>query len=105
MYGPLRILLDNSENLYLSDYSDRVLVFPAGSTTATSVFGQTLFSDSAPNRNGLPSSSSLNYPTGLALDVHGNVLIADGNNNGVLVVPPFVPPNAINPAIRVYGHN
>ena len=38
---PLGVALDSSGNLYVADYgNNRVLFYPAGSTTATRVYGQ-----------------------------------------------------------------
>lgn len=88
---PLRVALDASANLYISDTSaQRVLEYsesanPPANQTATHIFGQTAASASACNQGtNTPSASTLCGPSGLALDSGGDLFAADGNNNRVL---------------------
>ena len=82
--GPVRTALDSGGNLYVSDNSNnRILYYPAGSTTATRVYGQPDFDASA----GESSSTGLNSPFGIALDTGGNLYVADQLNNRVLFYP------------------
>ena len=72
------VALDSSGNLYVADsLNNRVLFYPAGSTTATRVYGQigSFTTDSA--NNGGVSANSLDNPTGVALDSSGNLYVAD----------------------------
>ena len=88
---PLKVALDASANLYVSDTSaHRVLEYtesanPPTNQTATHIFGQSSASASACNQNtNTPNASTLCGPSGLALDSGGDLFIADGNNNRVL---------------------
>src|SRR5262245_40645634 len=97
--GPRHMVTDSSGNLYVSDTSNnRVLYYPAGSTTATRVYGQfgSLVTSFA-NTGGV-SANSLSGPRGLAIDNLDSLYVADTNNNRVL----HYPTNSTT-ADRVYG--
>jgi sugar lactone lactonase YvrE len=83
--APDSVALDSSGDLYVVDFNNnRVLFYPAGSTTATRVYGQAgSFTTNTPNKGGL-SADSLDAPVGVALDSSGNLYVADTNNNRVL---------------------
>jgi YVTN family beta-propeller protein len=99
LYQPDGVVVDKSGNLYVADLQNsRVLFYPAGSTTATRVYGQGgSFSTGTQNASGI-NANSLNNPVGLALDSSGNLYVADWNNNRVL----FYPAGSTT-ATRVYG--
>src|ERR1017187_93078 len=99
LYSPTGIALDSSGNLYVADYGNsRVLFYPSGSTTATQVYGQFGgFTTNTANLGGL-SASSLNFPSGVALDSSGNLYVADYVNNRVLFYL-----SGSTTATRVYG--
>lgn len=86
--APEGVALDRYDNLYVADRgNNRVLFFPAGSTTAAQLYGQAGFSvnDGVPNRGrGAPSDVTLSAPKGVGLDRLGNLYVADRNNNRVL---------------------
>ena len=82
---PSGLAADSSGNLYVSDTaSNRVLYYPAGSTTATAVYGQGGSLTSNTTNNGGISANSLAYPFGLALDSFGSLFVVDTGNNRVL---------------------
>lgn len=87
------IAIDGARNVYIADgANNRVLFYPAGSTTATRVYGQNgSFTSSLANNTGgtggVVSASSLNTPNGLRLDTVGNLYVVDQNNNRVLFFP------------------
>jgi sugar lactone lactonase YvrE len=92
-------VLDSSGNLYIADTNNqRVLFYPAGSTTATRVYGQGGSFTTANINNGGISANSLSVPRGLALDSIGNLYLADAGNARVL----FYPVGSTT-ATRVYG--
>ena len=97
--GPAGVILDSSDNLYVADYTNnRVLFYPAGSTTATRVYGQGGgFSTNTVNAGGI-SANSLSGPLGIVLDASDNLYVVDKNNHRVL----FYPVGSTT-ATRVYG--
>ncbi|MBV8673650.1 MAG: NHL repeat-containing protein, partial [Acidobacteriaceae bacterium] len=99
LYQPFSIALDSSGNLYVADdQNNRVLFYPAGSTTASRVYGQGgSFTSNIANNGGI-SANSLNGPQGVALDGGGNLYVADYFNNRVLFYP-----FGSTTAARVYG--
>jgi sugar lactone lactonase YvrE len=99
LYYPVAVVLDSSGNLYVADdYNDRVLFYPAGSTTATRVYGQNgSFTTNGQNQGGI-GANSLSNPVPLALDSSGNLYVGDNGNNRVL----FYPAGSTT-ATRVYG--
>src|SRR5262249_9433028 len=88
---PYAVAVDPAGNLYVADSSNnRVLVFNtplsgssgepgAGDTTADLVIGQGGFGGAG---NGT-TSTTLHAPRGLAVDLHGNLYVADTFNNRV----------------------
>ena len=67
--------------------NNRVLYYPAGSTTATRVYGQLgSFTTNTQNNGGI-SANSLSAPYGVALDSSGNLYVADAGNCRVLFYP------------------
>ena len=85
--SPNSVAVDSGGNVYVSDWNNhRVLYYPAGSTTATRVYGQPDFLSFAPNNGGV-SATSLNGPMGVALDSGGNLYVADSGNHRVLYYP------------------
>jgi hypothetical protein len=86
-----------TEGVYISDYqNNRVLFFPAGSTTASRVYGQDGFTTFDPNHFGL-NEYSLSKPTGLAANATG-LYVVDYRNTRVIWYPP-----GSTTAGRVYG--
>jgi len=84
--GPVGLAVDSSGNLYVAEFGNhRVLMFASGQTIATRVYGQygSFTSNYANNNNagasggGTASASSLNNPSGLALDASNNLYVSD----------------------------
>jgi len=84
--GPLRVLLDGSGNLLISEGVSNVVrrVDTNGIITTVAGTGNTGFSGDG----GSATSASLNYPVGLAADSLGNVFVADSNNARVRKLDP-----------------
>ena len=96
--NPQGLALDSSGGLYVADEDNsRVLFYPAGSTTATRVYGQPDFTSGSRNNGGI-SATSLFQPTGIALDGSGDLYVADCGNSRVLFYS-----SGSTTATRVYG--
>ena len=92
-------VFDKNGNLYVADqYNNRVLYYPAGSTTATRVYGQGgSFTTNTANKGGV-SAKAFIEPYDVALDGSGNLYVSDCGNNRVLYYPA-----GNTTATRVYG--
>ena len=98
-YQPENLAVDANGNLYVADLQNsRVLFYPAGSTTATRVYGQS--GSFTTGSAGTVSANSLNNPYGLAVDSSGGLYVADWGNNRVLYYSA-----GSTTATRVYGQN
>ncbi len=99
LWLPQGVILDSNGNLYIGDFgNNRVLFYPAGSTTATRVYGQGgSFTTNTVNKGGI-SASSLYQPQKFAMDPSGNLYVADYGNSRVLFYP-----SGSTTATRVYG--
>lgn len=95
---PTAVYVDFQGNLYVSDTgNNRILIYTSEVTdkgvlvfktnqAAALVIGQPDFtSNAAPNP---PTATSLNHPMGLVLDFHNNLVVADRNNNRVVIYTP-----------------
>src|ERR1700688_305735 len=98
---PWALALDPTGGLYVGDTGNhRVLYYPAGSTTATRVYGQSgCFSTNTANNGGI-SADSLGGAGSLALDTAGGLYVGDGNNSRVLYFA-----SRSTTASRVYGQH
>jgi uncharacterized protein (TIGR03437 family) len=115
--GDAGIVIDSSStpaHLYVADpYNNRILCYKnlfaaQAGTTADMVIGQPDFQHSdinyPSNAASSPNQSGLNSPTGLALDVNGNLYVADTGNSRVVRFPaPFANPQNLPNADLVIG--
>ena len=83
-YAPTGIALDVAGNIYIADYGNDLIrkITPAGivSTYAGSGMQGSL--------NGSATIASFNQPAGIALDVSGNLYVADAGNNAIRKITP-----------------
>jgi secreted PhoX family phosphatase len=90
LYAPTGIAVDSNFNVYIatasqSQYNNQVLLVKHGTGIITVFAGLSFGSDN--NADGIPATSAtLRYPSGIAVDVDGNVYIADKTDNKVRVV-------------------
>lgn len=90
-------VVHDGAGLYIADYGyHRVLYYAGTATTATRIYGQTLFTTNTLNNGGL-SATSLNKPYGVTIDASG-VYIGDTDNNRILYYA-----GTSTTATRVYG--
>lgn len=88
--SPDWVAVDNSVSpprIYVADTNNnRVLGFNdatafANGAPANIVIGQPDFFSGAPNQGTSPSGTTLYYPQGVAVDIHGNLYVADYQNS------------------------
>lgn len=81
--SPIAVYVDTAGYLYVADnYNYRIQKFPPHSTSATS--GVTV---AGGNGNG-SALNQMYYAEGVFLDQAGNIYVADGGNNRILMFPP-----------------
>jgi hypothetical protein len=85
---PYDVAVDGSGGLYVADFgNNRVLHFPAGNTTADTVYGQgpsgNSFTTNSANSGGV-SATTMNAPYAVAVDGNGGFYVADYYNSRVL---------------------
>src|SRR5204862_328701 len=96
---PSYAIRDPLGGVYIADsQNNRVLHYPAGSTTADRVYGQGGSFTSDDRNHGGVSASSLQRPVGVVADPAGGLYVADYGNSRVLHFP-----GASTVADRVYG--
>lgn len=105
-FGPNAFAVDRSGRLFVADaYNNRVLSWPSAAAftngqAADLVIGQLDFTTGTPNTGGI-SAATLFTPFGVAIDVAGNLYVADFGNNRVLrYASPFASGMA---AVQVFG--
>ena len=83
---PSQIAINSLDGALIADGdNNRVLYYPAGSTTASLVFGQANFFGTLANRGlGSPTAETVYRPRGLAVDENDNFYLADWFNHRVL---------------------
>jgi len=82
--SPYGIAVDDAGFLYVTDVSDHIIrkISPAGDVTTLAGSGAPGFSE------GAGVSASFDRPSGIAVDIAGNLLVCDTNNNRIRLVKP-----------------
>jgi streptogramin lyase len=76
--GPIGIAVDGDGNVYIADtYNDRIRIISSDGKVRTMAGGATGFAD------GQGASAAFDTPTGVALDSHGRLLVADSGNDAI----------------------
>ena len=96
---PWGVAVSKNGGLYVADrMNNRVLFYPAGSTTAIRVYGQRgSFTSNNPNNGGV-SATSLNQPLELTVNASNTLCLSDFVNHRVLCYP-----SNSTRATQVYG--
>ena len=79
--NPVGVAIDNSGNIYFTDYNNNRVRKISTSGTITTIAGNGSLGFSGDGA--AATNAMLNLPTGVAVDASGNVFIADGNNNRI----------------------
>jgi sugar lactone lactonase YvrE len=74
---PQSVVVDSSGNVYVADAGNNMIRKINSQGVVTTIGGST----TAGNQNGVGTAASFNRPTGVAVDAHGNVYVADAGNN------------------------
>ena len=83
--GPIGVALDTAGNIYIADYGVSKIRMIAGSTgNITTIAGDGVYGYSGDG--GHATAAQLSGPRGIALDLAGNIYIADTNNNRIRMV-------------------
>ncbi len=84
--GPMDIAIDDSGNLYLSDFGNNRIRKIDSSGTITTIAGSGTAGDSGDGSAAI--KAQLRNPTGVTIDSVGNLYIADSNNHKIRKVTP-----------------
>jgi uncharacterized protein (TIGR03437 family) len=80
--NPVAIATDSLGNLYVTDAGSLVYqIYPLSNPIVVTIGGNG--SNGYAGDGGLGTSAQLNGPTGVAVDTHGNIFVADTSNNAV----------------------
>jgi gliding motility-associated-like protein len=80
-YFPTDLAIDFSgNNLYVADRHNNIIRQVSTSDGATSTFAGSISSTTAGYQDGASASARFNHPTGIAVDIEGNVYVADTRN-------------------------
>lgn len=84
-YYPSGVALDDSGNVFVADQANNRIrkISPAGVVTTVAGGGPFFYTD------GVGSAASFDYPSGVAMDVSGNVYVADQYNDRIRKVSPL----------------
>jgi sugar lactone lactonase YvrE len=88
-YEPTGIAVDRLRNIYVADsLNNRIrMITPEGMVSTVAGNGTAAFDD-GDGPPDTPSSATFNLPTGIAVDLAGNIFVADTKNNSIRMISP-----------------
>jgi uncharacterized protein (TIGR03437 family) len=92
LYNPTGVAVDGSGNLFIADTGNNRIRKVSASGTITTVVGG---GSADPSTDGPATSASLYNPNGIAVDVSGNLFIADTDWGRIREAPAPVPPPSV----------
>jgi len=86
LFHPSGIAIDSKGNVYIADSFNNVIrvVLPSGTIATVAGTGASGYSGDG----GVATGAQLNFPTGLAIDASGNLVVADTNNSVIRQLTP-----------------
>lgn len=96
---PFDVAVDAAGNVYVSDHGNHVVRKITAAGVVTTLAGSGL----AGNTDGIGAAASFRYPSGLAVDSAGNVLLADTDNHTLRHITPTGVVSTVGGAARVTG--
>ncbi|GAB3287503.1 NHL repeat-containing protein [Hymenobacter tenuis] len=83
-FGPIDVALDSGDNLFVADYANHCIrkITPAGIVSTFAGTGTPGYTD------GKSTTAQFNGPLGLAIDMQGNVYVADSGNQRLRKISP-----------------
>lgn len=83
-YFPTDLAIDIAgNNLYVADRHNNIIRQVSTSDGTTSTFAGSISSTTAGYQDGTASSARFNHPTGITIDIEGNVYVADTRNHAI----------------------
>ena len=93
--GPSGVSVDISGNVYIADGSNSKIRMVTSTGIITTFAGMGTQGDSGDG--GAATAAQLNYPSGVSVDISGNVYIADISNSKIRLVVPQLPTSLPTP--------
>ena len=87
--SPNGVSVDGIGNAYVADFNNHKIRLIYANLTVVTLAGGGTTGTSGGSINGVGSAALFNNPTGVSVDVKGNVYVADNSNNKIRLIYPF----------------